>query len=58
MGYDLKIEYKPGKDNVVANALSRVCFMAWSEPQAKFLQQLKVAVSKDTQLQRLIHSVS
>lgn len=58
MGYDFKIEYKPGKENIPADALSRMFFMAWSEPQSQFLQELKVAVKEDTELQSIIQRVT
>lgn len=34
MGYYLTIKYKPGEDNITTDALSRVLFMAWSEPNS------------------------
>ncbi|WVY90886.1 hypothetical protein V8G54_036400 [Vigna mungo] len=38
--YDFEIQYKAGKDNIPTDALSRSFFMAWSEPQCIWLQQL------------------
>lgn len=54
IGYDFKIEYKPGKENIFADALSGVFFMAWSEPQSQFLQELRTDVHKDIELQAII----
>jgi hypothetical protein len=41
IGFDFTIEYRPGKDNKAADALSRMFHLAWSEPQTQFLQDLK-----------------
>ena len=40
-GYDFIIQYKPGKENVVANALSRCMSMAISEPVNQWLQDIQ-----------------
>lgn len=50
MGYGFKIEYKPEKDNVAADALSRIFFLAWSEPQSQFLQELRDVITTDPEL--------
>lgn len=54
MGSDFKIEYKPGRDNQAADALSRVMNLAWSEPQVLFVQQLKEEMTLDNELQQLM----
>nr|KYP53324.1 Transposon Ty3-G Gag-Pol polyprotein [Cajanus cajan] len=54
LGYDFTIEYKPGKENIAADALSRVFFMAWSAPKSLFLHELKQALENDAHLYDLM----
>lgn len=56
LGYDFSIEYKSGKDNVAADGLSRVCLMAWSQPQCSFLQDVRHEVAKDAKLQETMQA--
>ena len=51
LGYDFTIEYKPGKDNLAADALSRVMTLSWSEPENSIVLKLKEALQKDPKLQ-------
>nr|KYP52382.1 Transposon Ty3-I Gag-Pol polyprotein [Cajanus cajan] len=50
VGYDFTIEYKPGKDNVVADSLSKSFYMAWSQPQFQILPKLRTAIAVDLKL--------
>lgn len=54
IGFDFQIEYKPGKDNITTDALSRRFMLAWSETKNQFLQELKLAVDKDPETQHII----
>ncbi|CAJ2661993.1 unnamed protein product [Trifolium pratense] len=54
LGYDFVIEYKPGKENLAADALSRLMTLAWSEPQYNFTQQVKEAIQQDDNLLEII----
>ncbi|MCH86694.1 hypothetical protein A2U01_0007554 [Trifolium medium] len=56
IGFDFQIEYKPGKDNISADALSRMYMMAWSEPKLHFIQELELAVQQDEELQQIIQA--
>ena len=55
LGYDFTIEYKPGKDNLVADALSRVMSLSWSEPEHSIVRKLKKALQRDPKLQVIMH---
>jgi len=50
LGYDFEIQYKPGRENVPADALSRCFLAAWSTPSLDWLEQLKEDIKKDEQL--------
>ena len=41
--YDFKIEYKAGRNNIVANALSKSFYMAWSKPHSQLVEEIKSA---------------
>lgn len=54
LGYDFKIEYKPGKDNQAVDALSRMFMLAWSEPHSLFLDELRSKLQGDVHLKQLM----
>jgi hypothetical protein len=54
IGFDFHVEYKPGKENIPADALSRMFLMAWTEPKHQFLEELQVALQKDVDLQHIM----
>jgi len=53
LGYTFEIKFKPGKENVAADALSRCFFTAWSSPQSKWLITLKADIASDNHLSDL-----
>lgn len=53
MGYNFTTEYKPGKDNLFADALSRSVMLALSSHQSQLIAQIDEAFIQDSQLQQL-----
>ncbi|PNX92970.1 Ty3/gypsy retrotransposon protein, partial [Trifolium pratense] len=64
MGYDYTIQYKTGKTNVVADALSRLpetpsgMHLSLSMPNFLFLEQLKLALAASTPFTSLFNQIS
>ncbi|PNX93307.1 Ty3/gypsy retrotransposon protein [Trifolium pratense] len=54
LGYDFKIEYKPGKENQAADALSRMFALSWSEPHSLFLEELRNKLAANDHLKLLM----
>ena len=54
MGYDFTIKYKPEKENVVVDFLSRSIMMARSQPKWQSISELKKALAQDTQLNTIM----
>lgn len=53
-GYNFTIEYKPGKDNIAADALSRSLLLSLSSPQPALIQQIQQAGNHDTKYTALV----
>lgn len=57
-GFRYSIEYKPGKSNMAADALSRSFAVAHSVPHSTLFVQLQKATRDDEELQQLITQCS
>lgn len=53
LGFDFTIEYKPGKENLTADALSIMLMVAWSEPQHHILQELRTEIQNHESLSEI-----
>ena len=56
LGYDFSVEYKPGKDNVGVDALSRSFLATWSQPQLNITDLVRKAVNEDTKLRAIMEA--
>lgn len=61
MGYDFVIEYKTGKENVVADALSRREepgeLLALSTPLPRWLVTIQEEVAANSKLQKIVQNI-
>jgi len=54
LGYDFTIQYKLGREKIPADALSRSCFMSWSESKFKWLELIATMTREDAKLSKLM----
>ncbi|KAJ1419267.1 Chromo-like domain superfamily [Sesbania bispinosa] len=54
LGYDITIEYKPGKENIVDDSLSHSFLMAWSQPQFQILPMVREAIAADEKMKDIL----
>ncbi|KAK9073457.1 hypothetical protein SSX86_007781 [Deinandra increscens subsp. villosa] len=61
MGYDFEVHYKPGKENLVADALSRVdqpSVLSISHPSAPWLEEIRQYLREDTLGKELVANIT
>lgn len=54
LGFNYSIEYKPGKSNQTADALSRSFHMAVTLPQIELIKEIRAAVSTAEEIKELM----
>jgi len=50
LGYDFTIQYKPGKENIPADGLSRSLMVAWSQPNCQWIANVAALTEQDPEL--------
>jgi len=53
LGYDFVIQYKPGREYIPADALSRTFFMALSAPTHPWLAKVVEALQQDEKVRTI-----
>ena len=54
LGYDFEVQYRPGKENLAADALSRSMFLALSTAEPSWLLQVQQSLQADPHWQNIL----
>jgi len=58
LGYDFEVQYKPGKDNIAADALSRCFIMSVSSPKNVWLQKIVDSIQASPHWRQIFQQAS